>query len=107
MHVFFFMVFFFFFKQKTAYEIRLSLVGSEMCIRDSFSRVAKNCLAQMGLAARGRKVVRVLLDDLHHGAHDAERVLQRNGSSEFRWCGCEDLDRPSIGIAGAGVPRDE
>ena len=26
----------FFFKQKTAYEIRLSLVGSEMCIRDSF-----------------------------------------------------------------------
>jgi len=30
-------VYFFFFKQKTAYEIRLSLVGSEMCIRDSFS----------------------------------------------------------------------
>src|SRR5660398_252094 len=29
-----FVVFFFFFKQKTAYEIRLSLVGSEMCIRD-------------------------------------------------------------------------
>ena len=25
----------FFFKQKTAYENRLSLVGSEMCIRDS------------------------------------------------------------------------
>jgi len=28
------LIFFFFFKQKTAYEIRLSLVGSEMCIRD-------------------------------------------------------------------------
>jgi len=28
------LVVFFFFKQKTAYEIRLSLVGSEMCIRD-------------------------------------------------------------------------
>ncbi|GKR63574.1 hypothetical protein KAM477_41960 [Aeromonas caviae] len=27
---------FFFFKQKTAYEISLGLVGSEMCIRDSF-----------------------------------------------------------------------
>src|SRR5660397_55820 len=39
MHVFFFMVFFFCFKQKTAYEIRLSLVGSEMCIRDTFSRL--------------------------------------------------------------------
>eukprot|EP00825_Cyclidium_porcatum_P001817 TRINITY_DN10843_c0_g1_i2.p2 TRINITY_DN10843_c0_g1~~TRINITY_DN10843_c0_g1_i2.p2 ORF type:complete len:155 (+),score=28.13 TRINITY_DN10843_c0_g1_i2:3-467(+) len=28
-------IFFFFFKQKTAYEIMPSLVGSEMCIRDS------------------------------------------------------------------------
>ena len=28
------MVFFFFFKQKTAYEIGVRLVGSEMCIRD-------------------------------------------------------------------------
>ncbi len=27
--------FFFFFKQKTAYEILIGLVGSEMCIRDS------------------------------------------------------------------------
>ena len=33
---FFFFFVFFFFKQKTAYEIRLSLVGSEMCIRDRF-----------------------------------------------------------------------
>nr|CUV60882.1 protein of unknown function [Ralstonia solanacearum] len=29
------LAFFFFFKQKTAYEISLGLVGSEMCIRDS------------------------------------------------------------------------
>ncbi|CUX40426.1 hypothetical protein BN3590_01215 [Clostridium sp. C105KSO15] len=29
-------VFFFFFKQKTAYEIMPSLVGLEMCIRDSY-----------------------------------------------------------------------
>ena len=28
--------FFFFFKQKTAYEIGVRLVGSEMCIRDRF-----------------------------------------------------------------------
>src|SRR5665809_150445 len=34
MEVFWFFFFFFFCKQKTAYEIRLSLVGSEMCIRD-------------------------------------------------------------------------
>src|SRR5665648_1217511 len=32
----FFFVFFFFFKQKTAYEIMPSLVGSEMCIRDRY-----------------------------------------------------------------------
>eukprot|EP00825_Cyclidium_porcatum_P020872 TRINITY_DN2346_c0_g1_i2.p1 TRINITY_DN2346_c0_g1~~TRINITY_DN2346_c0_g1_i2.p1 ORF type:complete len:674 (+),score=133.57 TRINITY_DN2346_c0_g1_i2:64-2085(+) len=32
--------FFFFFKQKTAYEIMPSLVGSEMCIRDSFKAVS-------------------------------------------------------------------
>eukprot|EP00658_Telonema_sp_P-2_P076538 TRINITY_DN6718_c0_g1_i2.p1 TRINITY_DN6718_c0_g1~~TRINITY_DN6718_c0_g1_i2.p1 ORF type:complete len:122 (+),score=64.73 TRINITY_DN6718_c0_g1_i2:116-481(+) len=30
------MVFFFFFKQKTAYEMLRSLVGSEMCIRDRY-----------------------------------------------------------------------
>src|SRR5665647_555675 len=30
--------FFFFFKQKTAYEIGVRLVGSEMCIRDRFYR---------------------------------------------------------------------
>ena len=27
----------FFFKQKTAYEIGVRLVGSEMCIRDSYT----------------------------------------------------------------------
>ena len=32
---FFYFSFFFFFKQKTAYEIGVRLVGSEMCIRDS------------------------------------------------------------------------
>ena len=30
-------LFFFFFKQKTAYEIMPSLVGSEMCIRDRYT----------------------------------------------------------------------
>eukprot|EP00658_Telonema_sp_P-2_P079232 TRINITY_DN7600_c0_g1_i2.p1 TRINITY_DN7600_c0_g1~~TRINITY_DN7600_c0_g1_i2.p1 ORF type:complete len:122 (+),score=16.43 TRINITY_DN7600_c0_g1_i2:30-395(+) len=37
------LIFFFFFKQKTAYEMLRSLVGSEMCIRDScLSEVATN-----------------------------------------------------------------
>ena len=34
-----FFCFFFFFKQKTAYEMLRSLVGSEMCIRDSNNMV--------------------------------------------------------------------
>ncbi len=34
---FFVFFFFFFFKQKTAYELLRSLVGSEMCIRYFFS----------------------------------------------------------------------
>ena len=34
-----FLFIFFFFKQKTAYEISLGLVGSEMCIRDSINAV--------------------------------------------------------------------
>ena len=33
-------MFFFFFKQKTAYEMLRSLVGSEMCIRDSYMNVS-------------------------------------------------------------------
>ena len=32
---------FFFFKQKTAYEMLRSLVGSEMCIRDSYKIAAE------------------------------------------------------------------
>ncbi len=34
MSFFYFFFFFFFFKQKTAYDVSLGLVGSEMCIRD-------------------------------------------------------------------------
>eukprot|EP00658_Telonema_sp_P-2_P077627 TRINITY_DN7064_c0_g1_i3.p1 TRINITY_DN7064_c0_g1~~TRINITY_DN7064_c0_g1_i3.p1 ORF type:complete len:134 (+),score=22.24 TRINITY_DN7064_c0_g1_i3:101-502(+) len=34
----FYFIFFFFFKQKTAYEMLRSLVGSEMCIRDRYQR---------------------------------------------------------------------
>eukprot|EP00658_Telonema_sp_P-2_P070133 TRINITY_DN5973_c0_g1_i1.p1 TRINITY_DN5973_c0_g1~~TRINITY_DN5973_c0_g1_i1.p1 ORF type:complete len:111 (+),score=21.34 TRINITY_DN5973_c0_g1_i1:76-408(+) len=40
-------LFFFFFKQKTAYEMLRSLVGSEMCIRDRFY-VPKNCDRPLG-----------------------------------------------------------
>ena len=41
-------VFFFFFKQKTAYEMLRSLVGSEMCIRDSPCAYAIGCFQERG-----------------------------------------------------------
>ena len=51
--VFFFFFYFFFFKQKTAYYLRLSLVGSEMCIRDStrMAQMAGDKVGQYGSAA--------------------------------------------------------
>eukprot|EP00658_Telonema_sp_P-2_P005043 TRINITY_DN11890_c0_g1_i3.p1 TRINITY_DN11890_c0_g1~~TRINITY_DN11890_c0_g1_i3.p1 ORF type:complete len:129 (-),score=42.13 TRINITY_DN11890_c0_g1_i3:107-493(-) len=39
-----FFIFFFFFKQKTAYEMLRSLVGSEMCIRDSRAAITADVL---------------------------------------------------------------
>ncbi len=43
--------YFFFFKQKTAYEISLGLVGSEMCIRDRTTGVSNphNNIARLAL----------------------------------------------------------
>ena len=38
------LMYFFFFKQKTAYEMLRSLVGSEMCIRDSDEQAQESCL---------------------------------------------------------------
>ena len=55
--------FVFFFKQKTAYEMLRSLVGSEMCIRDRISTVAVGVTASFGtvLLAAGTKGQRYAL----------------------------------------------
>ncbi len=45
---------FFFFKQKTAYEMSASLVGSEMCIRDRTTRVS-NLVAHRDMWVLGKK----------------------------------------------------
>ncbi len=49
---------FFFFKQKTAYEISLGLVGSEMCIRDRTTRVSNRGYENAG----GVRVVEIVED---------------------------------------------
>ena len=60
---------FFFFKQKTAYEMLRSLVGSEMCIRDSDELLLLNGAIYTGraelpraraLAARDGRILYVL-----------------------------------------------
>eukprot|EP01015_Nassula_variabilis_P018928 TRINITY_DN3144_c0_g1_i5.p1 TRINITY_DN3144_c0_g1~~TRINITY_DN3144_c0_g1_i5.p1 ORF type:complete len:252 (-),score=47.75 TRINITY_DN3144_c0_g1_i5:66-821(-) len=47
---------FFFFKQKTAYEISACLVGSEMCIRDSFNLVMEERKLEMGKIAEEKQI---------------------------------------------------
>eukprot|EP00658_Telonema_sp_P-2_P036260 TRINITY_DN26269_c0_g1_i2.p1 TRINITY_DN26269_c0_g1~~TRINITY_DN26269_c0_g1_i2.p1 ORF type:complete len:428 (-),score=78.06 TRINITY_DN26269_c0_g1_i2:377-1660(-) len=54
------MFFFFFFKQKTAYEMLRSLVGSEMCIRDRYQRRVRG-LTLADMLRLGLMLVLVLL----------------------------------------------
>src|SRR5660398_230009 len=71
--------FFFFFKQKTAYEIRLSLVGSEMCIRDSpFSaRPSRPAAAACSYLSQARLLLRPETSrPNHHRAPDQTSVTQ-------------------------------
>src|SRR5659263_788790 len=90
---FFYYVFclFFFFKQKTAYEIMPSLVGSEMCIRDRpctgrgrrperrcFTWNAHSCLLYTSDAA----------DDLLCVDLGGRRIIKKKTSSEVRAPGC-------------------
>eukprot|EP00658_Telonema_sp_P-2_P055463 TRINITY_DN44087_c0_g1_i1.p2 TRINITY_DN44087_c0_g1~~TRINITY_DN44087_c0_g1_i1.p2 ORF type:complete len:105 (+),score=21.92 TRINITY_DN44087_c0_g1_i1:35-349(+) len=55
-HYLFFCVFFFFFKQKTAYEMLRSLVGSEMCIRDSSGPQARLAEARLCHSANHQRL---------------------------------------------------
>src|SRR5450756_3010260 len=71
---------FFFFKQKTAYEIMPSLVGSEMCIRDSMQMTCRdrNRLAMqadiLGAATLGIKNILCLTGDhMSFGNHPEAR----------------------------------
>eukprot|EP00825_Cyclidium_porcatum_P047969 TRINITY_DN7909_c0_g1_i2.p1 TRINITY_DN7909_c0_g1~~TRINITY_DN7909_c0_g1_i2.p1 ORF type:complete len:195 (-),score=37.68 TRINITY_DN7909_c0_g1_i2:88-672(-) len=67
-------VFFFFFKQKTAYEIMPSLVGSEMCIRDRYLSSAESSdLIMYGIAA---KKFGLTLDQ-HYSSHCENLVSQQ------------------------------
>eukprot|EP00658_Telonema_sp_P-2_P049388 TRINITY_DN3755_c0_g1_i1.p1 TRINITY_DN3755_c0_g1~~TRINITY_DN3755_c0_g1_i1.p1 ORF type:complete len:232 (+),score=53.75 TRINITY_DN3755_c0_g1_i1:90-785(+) len=71
-----FSFFFFFFKQKTAYEMLRSLVGSEMCIRDRYQR-----------RVRGRTIAHCMEDtgegDMTECNKHKDRALRENPMVKF------------------------
>src|SRR5660398_89546 len=69
---------FFFFKQKTAYEIRLSLVGSEMCIRD---RVYVG--ASLASLLQGRLTATIVQRSVYRLRQQAQAKLARLPLSYF------------------------
>eukprot|EP00658_Telonema_sp_P-2_P041721 TRINITY_DN2986_c0_g1_i16.p1 TRINITY_DN2986_c0_g1~~TRINITY_DN2986_c0_g1_i16.p1 ORF type:complete len:107 (+),score=11.35 TRINITY_DN2986_c0_g1_i16:42-362(+) len=60
------MIFFFFFKQKTAYEMLRSLVGSEMCIRDRSiaARLSSQLNDEYSMRIDGRSLDNLLVFEL-------------------------------------------
>eukprot|EP00658_Telonema_sp_P-2_P014341 TRINITY_DN15453_c0_g1_i2.p1 TRINITY_DN15453_c0_g1~~TRINITY_DN15453_c0_g1_i2.p1 ORF type:complete len:156 (+),score=50.03 TRINITY_DN15453_c0_g1_i2:52-519(+) len=87
------MYFFFFFKQKTAYEMLRSLVGSEMCIRDRVGEGQKvleigTCRGHgaIKMAEAGGRVLAV--DKFEHYLEDAIQIWRTKqpsaGTIEFR-----------------------
>eukprot|EP00825_Cyclidium_porcatum_P013350 TRINITY_DN17038_c0_g1_i1.p2 TRINITY_DN17038_c0_g1~~TRINITY_DN17038_c0_g1_i1.p2 ORF type:complete len:174 (+),score=39.00 TRINITY_DN17038_c0_g1_i1:33-554(+) len=63
---------FFFFKQKTAYEIMPSLVGSEMCIRDRYMGIYKG--NKIALDQFGQKCNFAFLNNQINIEHETEAI---------------------------------
>eukprot|EP00658_Telonema_sp_P-2_P044049 TRINITY_DN3191_c0_g1_i1.p1 TRINITY_DN3191_c0_g1~~TRINITY_DN3191_c0_g1_i1.p1 ORF type:complete len:255 (+),score=62.80 TRINITY_DN3191_c0_g1_i1:86-850(+) len=101
--------FFFFFKQKTAYEMLRSLVGSEMCIRDSNSG---GTFGSLHLATVGSVCDNTTVSSMHSDTQEADeddediifRVVAQRVAPAIRKV------RPSAGVAEEGytttVDRD-
>src|SRR5659263_27554 len=69
---------FFFYKQKTAYEIMPSLVGSEMCIRDRNKNYLKEKIIEWQLNRFNKR----LSDGRSHGI----RITHTSGRVPSCWC---------------------
>eukprot|EP00658_Telonema_sp_P-2_P043637 TRINITY_DN3154_c0_g1_i2.p2 TRINITY_DN3154_c0_g1~~TRINITY_DN3154_c0_g1_i2.p2 ORF type:complete len:134 (-),score=39.95 TRINITY_DN3154_c0_g1_i2:335-736(-) len=81
-------VFFFFFKQKTAYEMLRSLVGSEMCIRDRYQRRVRGSLAAH-VPQRAVLVVRVFGTLPGEVLADVKEALVASSRTTTRECAME------------------
>eukprot|EP00658_Telonema_sp_P-2_P067676 TRINITY_DN56602_c0_g1_i2.p2 TRINITY_DN56602_c0_g1~~TRINITY_DN56602_c0_g1_i2.p2 ORF type:complete len:104 (+),score=29.70 TRINITY_DN56602_c0_g1_i2:44-355(+) len=80
-------IFFFFFKQKTAYEMLRSLVGSEMCIRDrDRRRLDPERAAQGGAHRSARATAGAVMRGLDGGnkRHDKTNQRATNGEPDGR-----------------------
>src|SRR5665648_881010 len=77
------MFFFFFFKQKTAYEIMPSLVGSEMCIRDSFGTIKRQWGFDHILSKKGKKRASADVGFIFI-AYNLKRILNLMGEKGLR-----------------------
>eukprot|EP00658_Telonema_sp_P-2_P074436 TRINITY_DN6365_c0_g1_i1.p2 TRINITY_DN6365_c0_g1~~TRINITY_DN6365_c0_g1_i1.p2 ORF type:complete len:168 (+),score=58.06 TRINITY_DN6365_c0_g1_i1:70-573(+) len=72
--------FFFFFKQKTAYEMLRSLVGSEMCIRDRYQRRVRG-FSSIAMATAMRAVQRLSAPAVS-GARNCSVLVRYQGAKD-------------------------
>eukprot|EP00825_Cyclidium_porcatum_P001348 TRINITY_DN10614_c0_g1_i1.p1 TRINITY_DN10614_c0_g1~~TRINITY_DN10614_c0_g1_i1.p1 ORF type:complete len:231 (+),score=60.00 TRINITY_DN10614_c0_g1_i1:1-693(+) len=72
------LLFFFFFKQKTAYEIMPSLVGSEMCIRDRYQRRVhgKTAIAAQAALKCGFPFVKLISPENFVGYSENGKIIE-------------------------------
>src|SRR5665647_791712 len=91
-------MFFFFFKQKTAYEIGVRLVGSEMCIRDSHGGVLPFWLSPDQVA-----VAPISKDQAGYGA-DVLAAFEDAGIRAVAYDGADTLSRRIVAAHEMAVP---
>eukprot|EP00658_Telonema_sp_P-2_P074442 TRINITY_DN6365_c0_g1_i5.p2 TRINITY_DN6365_c0_g1~~TRINITY_DN6365_c0_g1_i5.p2 ORF type:complete len:108 (-),score=43.21 TRINITY_DN6365_c0_g1_i5:360-683(-) len=79
--------FFFFFKQKTAYEMLRSLVGSEMCIRDSATTDWRKYSYAAGAFVGGLLCVEMFIHMTHAHSHEPPTLypFRRIRNKAFPW----------------------
>mgnify|MGYP007068863889 CR=1 FL=1 len=78
--------FFFFFKQKTAYEVLRSLVGSEMCIRDSADTDTAAVVARSRRTDAGLRFGHGLQCPARHYVRSGHLRVHRSRTREARAC---------------------
>ena len=72
---------FFFFKQKTAYEIMPSLVGSEMCIRDRVRAIKTGTTRHLGHSIFQTSYY----DHVIRGPRDYDEIFQYIQNNPAKW----------------------